>query len=170
VADQSQYGNVFAHIDWKNLGENLNKALFRADSGPLDYGIFVAFPILFLGLIGALRKGSRSYLFRNGLGLVIPAAVVTTVVIIAMGILWTPYLLPRYTMDYLWLMGLALFVGVGALYQREKVNPRLTLIVAILSVFAVVVCIALFCTPYDANYASHKNLNEEWVNGILKWK
>lgn len=170
VADQSQYGNVFADIDWKNLGENLNKALFRADSGPLDYGIFVAFPILFLGLIGALRKGSRSYLFRNGLGLVIPTAVVTTVVIIAMGILWTPYLLPRYTMDYLWLMGIVLFVGVGALYQREKVNSRLTLIVGILSVFVVVVCIALFCTPYDANYADHKDFDKAWVNGILKWK
>lgn len=170
VADQSQYGNVFANIDWKALGENINKALFRADCGPLDYGIFVAFPILFLGLIGALRKGSRKYLFTSGLGLVIPVAVVTTIVIIAMTILWTPYLLPRYTMDYIWVMGIALFVGVGALYQREKVNPRLTLIVGILSVFVVVVCIALFCIPYDANYASHKNLNKEWVNGILKWK
>ena len=170
VADQSQYGNVFANIDWKNLGENLKKALFRADCGPLDYGIFVAFPILFLGIIGAVRKGSRSYLFQKGLGFVIPTAVITTVVIIAMGILWTPYLLPRYTMDYVWLMGLALFVGVGALYQREKVNSRLTLIVAILSVFTVIVCIALFCIPYDANYADDQGWDKAWVNGILKWK
>lgn len=170
VADQSQYGNVFANIDWKLMGENIKNALFRSDCGPLDYGIFVAFPILFLGLIGALRKGSRTYLFRSGLGLMIPVAVVTTIVIIGMGVLWSPYLLPRYTMDYLWLMGIALFVGVGALYQREKVNSRLTLIVCILSIFAVVVCIALFCTPYDANYASEKNFDKDWVNGILKWK
>lgn len=170
TADQSQYGNVFANLDWKVLGENIKKALFRADCGPLDYGIFVSFPILFLGLVGAVRKGSRKYLFDSGLGLVIPVAVVTTVVIIAMGVLWTPYLLPRYTADYLWLMGIALFVGVGALYQREKVNSRLTLIVMILSVFTVVVCIALFCTPYDANYASDQGWNKAWVNGILKWK
>jgi len=170
VADQSQYGNVFADLDWKRLGENLGDALFRSDCEPIDYGIFVTFPILFLGLVGACRKGSRSYLMNSGLGLVIPTAVVTTLVIIVMGILWTPYLLARYTMDYLWLMGVALFVGVGALYQREKVNPRLTLIVGILSVFVVVVCIALFCTPYDSNFASHEGWDLAWVKGILDWR
>ncbi|MBQ8881116.1 MAG: hypothetical protein IJ030_02935 [Oscillospiraceae bacterium] len=170
VADQSQYGNVLARIEWKPLLENIKKALFRSDCGPLDYGIFVSFPILLLSVVGAVRKGSRKYLFQSGLGLVIPVSLITVVVIIAMGILWTPYLLPRYTMDYIWLMGLALFVSVGALYQREKVNPRLTLIVGLLSVAAIVVCVCLFLTPYDANYASHKKLNLAWVNGILKWK
>ena len=170
VADQSQYGNVFDNLDWKVLGENVNKALFRSDCGPMDYGILVSFPILFLGVVGAVRPGSRGYLFQKGLGLLIPTAVVTTLIIIAMGVLWTPYLLPRYTMDYIWLLGIALFVGVGAMYQREKVNSRLTLIVLILSVFAVIVCIALFNVPYDANYANHKNFNKDWVNGILKWK
>ena len=170
VADQSQYGNVFDNIDWKVLGKNIKLALFRSDCGPMDYGVFVSFPILFLGLVGAVRKGSRGYLFKSGLGLLIPTAVVTTVIIIATGVLWTPHLLPRYTMDYLWILGLVLFVGVGALYQREKVNSRLTLIVMILSVFTVIVCIALFNVPYDANYASHKEFNKDWVNGILKWK
>ena len=169
VADQTKYGNL-ANVNWDAVAMVAKDALFRADGEPLDYGIFVTFPILFLGLIGAVRKGSRSYLMKSGLGLVIPVAVITTIIIVVMSILWTPYLLPRYTMDYLWLMGIALFVGVGALYQREKVNARLTLIVAILSVFTVIVCIALFCTPYDSNYASHKNLDEAWVNGILKWK
>ena len=63
-----------------------------------------------------------------------------------------------------------LFVGVGAMYQREKCNSRLTLIVLILAFFAVIVAIALFYIPYDANYANHKNLDKDWVNGILKWK
>ena len=170
VADQSQYGNVFDNIQWKPLYENIKKALFRSDSGPLEYGVFVAFPILLLSIAGAVRKGSRKYLMDTGLGLVIPTALVSTVIIIAMGVLWSPYLLPRYTMDYLWLLGVALFIGVGALYQREKVNPRLTLIVGILSVAAIVVSIALFLTPYDANFAYQEALNEPWVNGILKWK
>lgn len=169
VADQSQYGNVFANMDWNRLGENVGNALFRSDCEPKDYGVFVAFPILFLGLVGAFRKGSRGYLLKSGLGLVIPTALVTTLVIVVMGILWTPYLLPRYTMDYLWLLGVALFVGVGALYQREKVNARLTLIVGILSVFTVIVCIALFCTPYDSNFASHEGWDKAWVKGILDW-
>jgi len=170
VADQTQYGNLFADINWKNVGIILKDALFRSDAGPLEYGVFVSFPILFLGLVGAVRKGSRKYLFTSGLGLVIPFAVLTTLAIIVMCILWTPYLLPRYTMDYLWLLGIALFVGVGALYQREKVNSRLTVIVLILAFFAVVVSIALFCIPYDANYASDQNWDKAWVNGILKWK
>ena len=169
VADQTLYGDL-ANVDWKVVGEYLEDALFRSDCQPLDYGMFVTFPILFLGLVGAVRKGSRSYLMKSGLGLVIPVAVLTTIIIVVMSILWTPYLLPRYTMDYLWLMGIALFVGVGALYQREKVNSRLTLIVGILSVFTVVVCIALFCTPYDSNFASHEGWDKAWVDGILKWK
>ena len=170
VADQSQYGNMFENLEWRRLVKKLVYALLRSDCEPIDYGIFVTFPILFLGLVGACRKGSRGYLMNSGLGLVIPTAVVTTIVIIVMGILWTPYLLARYTMDYLWLMGVALFVGVGALYQREKVNPRLTLIVGILAVFVVVVCIALFCTPYDSNFASDQGFDKAWVKGILKWK
>lgn len=169
VADQTQYGNL-ANVNWKAVGGYLKDALFYADDGPLDYGIFVIFPILFLGIIGAVRKGSRSYLMKSGLGLVIPVAVLTTLIIVVMSILWTPYLLPRYTMDYLWLLGLALFVGVGALYQREKVNPRLTLIVGILSVFTIVVCVALFCTPYDSNFASHEGWDLAWVKGILDWR
>ena len=169
VADQTKYGDL-AHVNWKAVGTVLGDALFRSDCDPLDYGFFVTFPILLLGIIGALRKGSRSYLMKSGLGLMIPFAVLTTIIIVVMSILWTPYLLPRYTMDYLWLMGIALFVGVGALYQREKVNPRLTLIVSILSVFTVIVCIALFCTPYDSNYASHEGWDLPWVDGILRWK
>ena len=160
---------MFDNVIWSAVGSVTIEALFCAEGGQLDYGIFTTFPILFLGLVGAVRKGSRGYLFRSGLGLVIPTAVVATIVIIVMSILWTPYLLPRYTMDYLWLMGIALFVGVGALYQREKVNARLTLIVGILSVFTVIVCAALFCTPYDSNFATDAGLKQEWVNGILKW-
>lgn len=170
TADQSQYGDILSRIQWRPLFENIKKALFRFDSGPLDYGIFFAFPILLLSVVGPVRKGSRTYLVKSGLGLMIPVILVTVLVIIAMSILWTPYLLPRYTTDYLWLMGIALFLSVGALYQREKVNPRLTLIVGLLSVATIVVCICLFLTPYDANYASHKNLNLAWVNGLLKWK
>lgn len=170
VADQTMYGNLLADINWENVGIVMKDALFRADSGPLDYGIFVTFPILFLGLIGAVRKGSRGYLIKSGLGLVIPFAVLTVLLILVITVLWTPYLLPRYTMDYLWLMGIILFLGVGALYQRENSNPRLTVIVVILSVFTVIVCIALFNVPYDANYASHMNFDKKWVNGILKWK
>ena len=169
VADQTQYGNL-ANVNWSAVGEVLGDALFQSDCEPMDYGFFVTFPILFLGIVGAFRKGSRSYLIKSGLGLVIPVAVLTTIIIVVMSILWTPYLLPRYTMDYLWLMGIALFVGVGALYQREKVNPRLTLIVGILSVFTVIVCIALFCTPYDSNFASHEGWDLAWVKGILDWR
>jgi len=170
TADQSQYGNVFSRLEWNPLFKNIKNALFRADCGPLDYGIFVSFPILLLSVVGPVRKGSRGYLVKSGLGLMIPTILVTVVIIIAMGVLWTPYLLPRYTMDYIWLMGVALFLSVGALYQREQVNSRLTLIVGLLSVGAIVVSVCLFLTPYDANYASHKNLNLAWVNGLLKWK
>jgi len=170
VADQSQYGNIFSNIQWKPLLENMEDALFRYDSGPLDYGVFVTFPILLLPIYALVRKESRQFLRANGLGLVIPVGAVTMLMIVAMGILWTPYLLPRYTMDYIWLLAILLFVAVGALYQREKVNPRLTLVVGLLSVFTVIVCICLFLTPYDANYANHRNYDLNWVNGLLKWK
>lgn len=170
VADQSQYGSIFSNIQWKPLLENTEKALFRYDCGPLDYGVFVTFPILLLPIYALVRKESRAYLRANGLGLVIPVGVIAMLVIVAMGVLWTPYLLPRYTMDYIWLLAILLFVAVGALYQREKVNARLTLVVSLLSVFTVIVCLCLFLTPYDANYANHRNLNLGWVNGLLKWK
>ena len=169
VADQSQYGDILSRIDWKLLFENVKNALFRYDSGVLDYGVFVTFPILLLPVYVFARKACRVYLSNAGLGMFIPVALITVLAIVVVDVLWSPYLLPRYTMDYLWLLGIALFVAVGSLYQRERTNSRLTLIVSLLAAFTMVVCVCLFLTPYDANYANHRDLNLPWVRILLNW-
>ena len=63
----------------------------------------------------------------------------TPVIITAIDIMWTPYLLERYRMDIYFLMGIACFLAIGFWYNTCSKNQR--------KVFAsVLMLLALFTT------------------------
>ena len=60
--------------------------------------------------------------------------------IVAMGILWTPYWLERYNMDIYFLLGIACFMAVGFWYAScgKKQQRRLSSAVVLLSGITVI--------------------------------
>lgn len=97
-------------------------------------GVLWNFPVLLL-CVALFRAPSVKAMKKDT---VLPLAwclPLTVLVITAMDILWTPYLLERYNMDIYFLLGIALFLAVGYWYATctEKQGKRLACFVMILS-------------------------------------
>lgn len=119
VADQSQYGIVLNAATLKRViqetGENLFGNLKFSNQFPFVNfsGAFLNFPILLL-TAGMFRPAALKDLRQKKLlGLMI-GFLLTVLIITAMDILWTPYLLERYRMDIYFLLGIACFIGIGS--------------------------------------------------------
>lgn len=149
VADQSQYSIVFdTETNLRIVNDTLMNLFGIGTLGeefPYLYpsSVFYNFPILLLLCIGmfqprVIKTMKRTRLFPLLLGLL--AAVL---VISAMDILWTPYLLERYRMDIYFLMGIACFAVVGIWYRcsTKKQQKRISGAAAVLSV-------ATICSAY----------------------
>ena len=121
VADQSQYSlRLDAETLQKLFKSTKDNFFFHEDrSETFPYlktnSVFFNFPILLLGL-GAI-PGWRG-LKKTGLLPLFLFTGITAVVITAVDVLWTPYLLERYRMDIYFLMGIGCFVAFGAWHHR----------------------------------------------------
>ena len=121
VADQSQYSLRLDAETLQKLFESTKDNFFfhedRSETFPYlkTNSVFFNFPILLLGL-GAI-PGWRG-LKKTGLLPLFLFTGITAVVITAVDVLWTPYLLERYRMDIYFLMGIGCFVAFGAWHHR----------------------------------------------------
>ena len=103
--------------------------------------IFFNFPIFFLCFaifkkdIGDQMKKKTILPFAIGL-------IATAVIITAIDIMWTPFLLERYRMDIYFLMGIACFLVIGFWYStsstsKHKTFASLTVLAAVLTIVSV---------------------------------
>ncbi len=88
-------------------------------------GLFFNFPLLLL-CFTALRLPSLRVMRSSKVLPLVLGFPITVLVIVAMGILWTPYWLERYNMDIYFLLGIACFMAVGFWYAScSKRHQRL---------------------------------------------
>ncbi len=145
VADQSKYGFSLS-------GETLLRVLNGTVSNFFDVGritedfpylptasVFFNFPILFLSL--ALIYGGAANTLRRERALGTAwSLIAVSVIITAIDVVWTPYLLERYRMDVYFLMAIACFMALGAWHASlgEKGASRLAFAASALSVVSAV--------------------------------
>ncbi len=146
VADQSQYG---FSVSFSDIGRLLNGTIesffgFNSISGAFPFlkpsGIFFNFPILLLSM-GIFKTKGIENSRKNNLILFEAGIVLTVLVINAVAILWTPYLLERYHMDVYFLMGILCFMGTGLWYnslESSKSKDIMDLTITGLSIITVV--------------------------------
>ena len=122
VADQSQYKVALnTETILRIINDSLNN-FFRIgtiqDTFPYlqPAGVFFNFPILLL-CIGVCKFSVGRYLHQARVLPLVLGVFVTVLVITAMDIVWTPYLLERYNMDIYFLLGIACFIVVGFWYR-----------------------------------------------------
>ena len=145
VADQTDYS---IHMDsatllriWNTTGKNFFDIGTIADTFPYlqTTSVFANFPILYLCfavfLPGTFKKLWQAKLVPFIIGLVVSALVIT-----AMDILWTPYLLERYRMDIYFLAGIGCYVVIGIWHRScsPKNRPVLNILFVTLSVVTVI--------------------------------
>ena len=79
----------------------------------------------------------------------------TTMLIVAFQIMWSPWLLDRYQSDYLYLLSLGAFCGVGACFAGAQNGQRLSLQISLASFGCVILIALLFLVPSDQNYTQY---------------
>jgi len=151
VADQSNYKFTLDTATVLRILNNTSSNLFgRADiAATFPYlkhgGVYCNFPILLL-TAAALKTSVRSDLRQKHLTPLLVGLLVSIVVITALDIMWTPYLLERYRMDIYFLAGIACFISVGLWLKHSTEKARNRICTALIVLAAVtVVCSFLYC-------------------------
>ena len=132
VADQSNYsialnGQTVLRIINETLSNFFAPGKISATYPYLrESSVFFNFPVLLLW-VGLCKGSVRRELGRHSLLMLVVGLAVTVLVITAMDILWTPYLLERYRMDIYYLLGIGCFLAVGFWFEGCNRKHRLLL-------------------------------------------
>ena len=159
VADQSGYRLSLDPATLGRVAEGTAESFFGAvyTQGAFPYlspgGIFLNFPLLFLGAAALAPSAWRNARRRNALALAL-ALSVTVLVITAVDMMWTPYFLERYHMDVAFLMGTGCFMAVGLWCGAGGRRRRewLSFAVETLSAAAVVGAVLLYAYRVEVFY------------------
>lgn len=162
VADQSNYsitldGPTLLRV-FNDTMENFLGMRRICDTFPYlqPSSAFFNFPILLLGLgmwiSPVLRELKRTGLLPLVIGFGLVALIIT-----AMDILWTPYLLERYRMDIYFLMGIACYITVGMWHSAWGGRRQSCLKIAVGALTAhTVLCSFLYCVQTVGVYYPEK--------------
>lgn len=129
VADQSQYRITLDSATIIRVINNTVSNFFKVGYINTEFpfirssSVFFNFPILLLCAVmfkSAVLKNMRQVkLLPLMIGLLTAVLIIT-----AMDIMWTPYLLERYRMDIYFLIGIACFIAIGFWYNSCTVKQR----------------------------------------------
>lgn len=111
------------------------------------------FPLLLLW-VGLVKRSVRRFLQERRLWGLTVGLLLVTVLITAVSVVWTPYLLERYRMDVYFLLGIGCFIVVGAWYTvtTEAGRARLRFIISLLGLATVVTAFLLYARTISAMY------------------
>ena len=162
VTDQSAYGNIFKRF---NLIDVLNGLVYNfisfktiKESFPFVgfSGVLFEFPIL-IAVFAAFSKRASYILKKEGLYGFSLWLFALPIVITVLSVCWTPYLLERYKLDFLLLMGINAFICLASLETTasKKHKNDIRQFIAYLCIITILGAIALFITPYDANFTKN---------------
>ncbi len=156
VADQTGYsmalnGETFAQI-LRGIKENFFQV--GTVSGEFPYlsgsSVFFNFPMLLiclLGLIFIFKEAKEKKLLSFLLFLPL-----TVLVITAVDVMWTPYLLERYRMDVYFLMGIWCFLTLGLWFERSDRKRMFCVLVCFFCAMTLISSFLLFVEAYCAYY------------------
>ena len=151
VADQSNYSlSLNSETVVRIINNTLNNFFGRKNiTVSFPYlsasGVFFNFPILLMG-IGLFKTSVLKSARQNKLLPLIIGLFISVLIISAIDIMWTPYLLERYRMDMYFLMGIGCFIAVGLWYETGNSRQRVRLSAVTVSLAVItVISAALLC-------------------------
>ncbi len=160
VADQHAYGSLLETFSLSDTLKGLQRQFLRVPDYKRAFpwlrfgGAYFNFPILLasflLFLPGSVKSAHREKWFGTQLMLLALPFIIST-----LDVLWSPYLLERYRMDIYWLMAIAAFIALAAIYERIRSQRAAAVFRGVVTAAAMVtiLCSVLFfLVPNDANY------------------
>lgn len=150
VADQTQYQVTFDSATILRIFNQTKRNFFQSEDilAAFPYlragSVFHNFPILLL-CVGMFKASVWNNLRQVKLLPLMIGLIVSVLIITAMDIMWTPYLLERYRMDIYFLMGIACFIVIGLWYHNSAVKQQayLSSVTVVLSAITVISALLL---------------------------
>ena len=156
-ADQSNYGNFWQRLDLKAV---LNGLIFSFVQSPtiseefpwLSHGgVLWECPVLLLGFACCLDQKTKKQIRGNHLNCFLSVLFITSVLIVVLQTVWSPFLLNRYCEDFLWLLAIMVFLTVGFRYRAAEKPAFYAGAVCWFSVLSFFVGILIILIPEEAS-------------------
>lgn len=153
IADQSEYADTKSRVSISLLIHSFYYHLIKIPNSfdLLKIGVFVSYPFLFLALVSIFFHKVQKTLWSSNL-LVTSIVMYLTVIIIVSSIgIFSPFPLPRYRMDYTWILGIVSYMIICTTYQVVSSKKKYSFLVSASSVITIFVSISQFFYPWDEN-------------------
>lgn len=158
VADQTAYGSIFSTWDTTKIIQSLHSLMLGYSEKPIRCGVLLVFPVLIYSVIGLANSDARRIIKESKISSFVYALFVSVLLIIVIDVLWSPYIIPRYSMDFTWLMGIAAYLIIGFYYKVKPDKERFSCFICLLSLYAILMSVNLFLYPSDYNYTHYYNI------------
>lgn len=159
--DQSAYGSMFTAENLARAPAGIFNSLFVVSIVDTVFpylrtgnGAFALCPLLLL-IFTLSVPASRRLLKKARLGGLCAALAVTVLLIPALQIMWSPWLLDRYQSDYVYLLSIGAFCGAGACFSWIRNGQKLSWLISLASFLCVLIAALVFLIPYDLNYTGY---------------
>lgn len=154
IVDQTSFSDWTSRINRVLIWDCLKFCFFEfpADLIPVMFGVLVSYPIIVYASLVGLRKDTFLYIEETSLlSFVLVASAVIVLIPLAIAI-FSPFCLPRYRMDFLWIIAISVFILLGSFLHRCTYKHRNGFVVSLLSLLLFLVCLRQYLYPYDFNY------------------
>ena len=164
-ADQTDYINMLSRFDFRVIVRDLCYYLFNniisfSNPDPLPKsGLFIIFPMLPAVFALLLFRKIRKHLYESKLLSFMLFLLLSVGIIIVFDILWAPWPLPRYKLDFSWLVCIAAFILIGIGVQEIKNQRMFHIIIGIMCILTILTCLRLFLYPSDGNFTQYYKLS-----------
>lgn len=161
VADQTNYSlSIDASQLLRIVSETAgNFFSFKSITETFPYiqpsSIFFNFPILFLPImlfLSCVERAKKTKVFPFLVTLALSVLLIT-----ALDILWSPYLLERYRMDIYFIMGILCFLTLGLRYEESKNKKWLSVLIYSFSIVTIASAFLLYVRTVGVYYPDKIN-------------
>lgn len=171
TADQTAYKFELNKTSLLRIFNDTTKTLFSPGSLQENFpylpesGVFFYFPILLL-IFGVLRSNTVTLMKQTKTLALLITLIASVLLIIAVDVMWTPYLLERYRMDIYYLLGIGCFLVVGFWYNSstEKQQKHLVTTILALAFLTVINSFLLYIGTVGGYYPEKIDLFKEFLH------
>lgn len=156
--DQTSYAHPTSRISFSSFYSSLKYYYIHYPYTSFNlqkFGILLTYPIISFSLVLLFFKRVRSSLRQNDLWAIVLTSLSSTLIIILFMAVFSPWPLPRYKMDFVWLLGIISFLITGISAQSFKGNKWLLSMLAFCSFVSVFCSCLQFLTPYDKSISEY---------------
>ena len=161
MADQTSYSSMFSVENFVRASMGAFNSFFVVS--PVDTvfpylrtgnGAFAQCPLL-LCCFAVMIPWTKRVLKKEKLYGVFITLIIASVLIAALQVIWSPRVVDRYQSDFVYLLSIGAFCGVGACFTWIQNGPKLSRAICLAAFACVLLTALVFLVPYDGNYTAY---------------